>query len=150
MERRIVLRARSFICLFAIYLSMSDKKRISLTTESIKKQRRHSCSSENRLQKSTKNPPKMVPGGSLRVPGDFSGASQARSSAVFRQSEESKKHWKASGRLPGHPGRPPGTQGAPQNRRKIDFRWKKRLPEPFLCVFVLHFLHFFRVVMFWA
>ena len=32
--------------------------------------------SENRLPKSTKNPPKMFPGGFLRVPGDLSGASQ--------------------------------------------------------------------------
>ena len=87
--------------------------------------------------------PKCFPGAPWRCSGTSPEPPGARSSPLFRQSEESKTNWNASGRLPGHPGRPPEIQGGPENRRRINFRWKKRLPELFLHAFLLHFLHFF-------
>ena len=91
-----------------------------------------------------KHRPKILPKWSLGTPWGCPGTSPgARSSPVFRQNEASKTNWKASGRLPGRPVRPPGIQGGPKNRRKIDFWRNKRLPEPFFCVSVLYSLLFF-------
>ena len=101
-----------------------------------------------------KNLPEIIPkcflGAPWRCPGTSPEPPGARSSPLFRQSEESKTNWNASGRLPGRPGRPPEIQGGPENRQRINFRWKKRLPELFLYAFLLHFLHFFKIPMFFS
>ena len=103
---------------------MSGIKRISLTTESIKKQRRHSCSSENRLEKSTKNLPKMFPGGSLRVLGDLSGASQGlveRGVQTKRRIKDKLEgFWQPPGTSREAPGDPRGTPKSTKNRLPVE------------------------------
>ena len=110
----------------------------------MKKLRRHSCSSENRLEKSTKNLPKMFPGGSLRVLGDLSGASQGlveRGVQTKRRIKDKLEgFWQAPGRSREAPGDPRGTPKSTKDRLPV----KKALAGAVFVRFCTAFLALFH------
>ena len=75
----------------------------------------------------------MVPWGCL---GASRGPPGGPSEHVFGRNSKLLKKKSDSGRLPGRPGRPPGTQRIPKNRQKIDFLLKKGVPSLDFCRFL--------------
>ena len=73
--------------------------------------------------------PKSTQNGALGVPGDprgLPGASRGTVRARFQTKLKINEKINDSGRLPGRPGRLPGTQRDPRNQPKIEFLLKKK------------------------
>ena len=96
------------------------------------------CECGNRPEKSIQNRPKMMPGRCLGDTRGLPGASGGSVRAVFQTQLKIYGKLKVSGRLPGHPRRPPGTQRDPQNHVKIDFLVKKGISNLDSSSFFLH------------
>ena len=100
------------------------------------------------MQNRAKIDPKWYPGGAWGDPRGLPGASRGTVRARFRTKLKIVEEKSDSGRLPGRPGRPPGTQRNPKNRPKIDFLLKKGVPNVYFCRFLRarpFFRHFARI-----
>ena len=89
------------------------------------------------MKNRSKIDPKLCPGGTWGVPRGLPGASRGAVGHAVRCNWQLMKILKDSGRLPGRPGRPLGTQRDAKNRPQNDFLLKNGVPNVdfprFLC-----------------